>query len=151
MTNTFKFIVPSTFALALICGFLATAETGGRLLSGDIGVSSRWRSGWLDLDTVTDFQKGDRLEIEIGGTAQRILVRLLPKGESPDESIGIIGGVVEVPVDRRVTVTIPDTWKDVVQISVHGGPNPWNRGLGHNNGPATLVSARLFHTIASRG
>lgn len=114
-------------------------------LTGTIGFSSRWGSGWLDLEVVTDFRKGDRLRLTIGETADRILVRLLPKGVSPDESVGIIGGVVAVPKNRIVEVALDTDRKGITQISVHGGPNPWGRfPQGSGNGPATLEAVELI-------
>lgn len=116
-----------------------------RLLAGEIGSSSSWGSGWLDLATVTDFAAGDVLRLRIGGTAGKILVRLLPEGSFPDTSVGIIGsGAVTVPKNRIVEVVLDNDRKGIIQISVHGGPNPWGRfPLGSGNGPATLESATL--------
>ena len=117
----------------------------GSTIAGRLGASSRWGSGWLDLDAATDFSTGDRLRLEIGGTADRILVRLLPKGASPDESVGIIGGPTVVPKNRIVEVTLAIDRRQIVQISVHGGPNPWGTfPLGAGNGPATLEAAELI-------
>ncbi|MBZ0193240.1 MAG: hypothetical protein K8F34_16330 [Candidatus Kuenenia stuttgartiensis] len=115
-----------------------------QLLAGEIGSSSRWGSGWLDLAAITDFAKGDRLRLQIGGTANKVLVRLLPEGRFPDSSVGIVGGAVTVPENRIVEVVLDEDRKGIIQISVHGGPNPWGRfRLGGGNGPATLDAARL--------
>jgi hypothetical protein len=57
-------------------------------LDGEIGSSSQWGSGWLNLASPRDFVKGDRLRLRVGGTAEKILVRLLAKGMSPDSSLG---------------------------------------------------------------
>lgn len=120
------------------------SEPEVQLLAGEIGSSARWGSGWLDLATVRDFVAGDVLRLRIGGTARKILVRLLPEGEFPDSSVGIIGGVVTVPENRIVEVVLDNDRKNIIQISVHGGPNPWGRfPLGGGNGPATLESATL--------
>lgn len=119
------------------------AET--KFLDGEIGSSSRWGSGWLDLATTTNFMRGDRLRLKIGGTADKILVRLLPKGGSPDSSVGIIGGAIIVPENRIVEVVLDTDRKEIIQISVHGGPNPWGKfPLGGGNGPATLETAELI-------
>lgn len=115
-----------------------------QLLAGEIGSSPRWGSGWLDLATVTDFAKDDVLRLQIGGTASKVLVRLLPEGKFPDSSVGIIGGAVTVPENRIVEVVLDNDRKNIIQISVHGGPNPWGIfPLGGGNGPATLESATL--------
>ncbi len=115
-----------------------------RLLAGEIGSSPRWGSGWLDLATVTDFTAGDVLRLRIGGTASKVLVRLLPEGKFPDSSVGIVGSAVTVPENRIVEVVLDNDRKNILQISVHGGPNPWGMfPLGGGNGPATLESATL--------
>lgn len=112
-------------------------------LKGTPGASSQWGSGWLNLAPPVDFAKGDRLKLLIGGNADRILVRLLPKGQSPDSSVGIVGGPIEVPRTRVVELVLPQEQKQIVQVSAHGGPNPWGRfPLGLGNGPATIESAQ---------
>lgn len=114
-------------------------------LTGDIGSSSRWGSGWLDLATPLHLRTGDRLRLRIGGGASKVLVRLLPRGTSPDSSVGIIGGPIEVPEDKTVEVLLDTERQEIVQISVHGGPNPWGRfPLGAGNGPATIEAAELI-------
>jgi len=118
--------------------------TSVQTLIGETGSSSRWGSGWLDLATNTDFTKGDRLRLTIGGTALRILLRLLPRGQSPDESVGIVGGPIAVPESRIVEISLNTDRRGIIQISVHGGPNPWGKfPLGGGNGPATLEAAEL--------
>lgn len=111
-------------------------------LTGTPGASSRWGSGWLDLEKTTDFKQGDKLKLKIGGTAENIVVRLLSKGASPDNPTGIDGSKVTVPPNRIVEVTLREDHSNVIQISVHGGSNPWGMfQLGGGNGPATLLSA----------
>ena len=140
----------SKTAIALIVCLVATLSglptisTAGTL-TGASGSSSQWGSGWIDLAPAVDFKKGDRLKLLIGGTANKILVRLLPKGQSPDTSVGLVGGPVDVPKSRVVEVELTQDRKQVIQISVHGGPNPWGKFLlGHDNGPASLESAELI-------
>ncbi len=113
-------------------------------LLGEIGSSPHWGSGWIDLEAPTDFLKGDRIRIKVGGSASKILVRLLPKGRSPDTSTGLIGGTITVPEDRIVEVILKYDRKGIIQISVHGGPNPWNKPLGGGNGPATIEEEPLL-------
>jgi hypothetical protein len=130
----------------LLIGTLTLTTTkAAELLSGETGASSQWGSGWLDLDRPTDFKSGNKLRLIIGGTAKNIKVRLLPKGRSPDTRAGMLGGVVAVPESRTVEVELQSDRPQVVQISVHGGPNPWGKyPLGGGNGPATLDSAELI-------
>ncbi len=113
-------------------------------LAGESGSSPRWGSGWLDLATITDFAAGDLLRLRIGGTASKVLVRLLPEGKFPDSSVGILGGPVTVPENRIVEVVLDKDRKGIIQISVHGGPNPWGKfPLGGGNGLATIDSAEI--------
>jgi hypothetical protein len=115
-------------------------------LAGRTGASSQWDSGWITLDAVADFKRGDQLKIRVGGTAHRMVLRLLPKGASPDEPTGVDGGVIVVPEDRVVLVALEDDHEDVEQISVHGGPSPWNLySLGEDNGNATLQTVQRVH------
>ncbi len=116
-------------------------------LMGEIGVSTRWGSGWIDLEAPTDFLKGDRIRITVGGSATKVLVRLLSKGQSPDTNAGRIGGTITVPEDRIIEVTLKYDRKEIIQVSVHGGPNPWNIPLGGGNGPATLEEAEVIRIV----
>jgi len=116
----------------------------GEVLRGTFGASDHWGSGWLDLKSSKDFKKGDTLRIKVGGTAKKILVRLLARGEDPNLPVGILGAAREVPGNRTVEVKLDSDYKDIVQISVHGGPNPWGQfPLGGGNGPATIESVEL--------
>ena len=57
---------------------------------------------------------------------------------------GVIGDRVDVPKSRNVEIVLLADYDNVIQISVHGGPNPWGRfSLGGGNGPATLETAIL--------
>jgi hypothetical protein len=68
-----------------------------------------------------------------------------PKLHPPDDPVGIIGASVIVPPNRIVEVVVPDNRKSIVQISVHGGPRPWNKfSLGSGNGAATIEEAELL-------
>lgn len=146
---TRKAVILAAFVFSLVVAVaiphsVESADPASKPVTGRTGVSSRWGSGWLDLDTAMDFLKGDRLRLTLGGTAAKIFVRLLPRGESPDESVWIIGGAITVPQSRIVEVTLPADRKQIIQISVHGGPSPWNRGLGGGNGPATVEAVELI-------
>ena len=126
----------------LVCARPAYSE--GEPLAGQTGYSEQWGSGWLDLAPATNFEKGTVLRLKIGGTAKKILVRLLSKGHLPSVSDGIIGDAMTVPENRIVEVKLDFPVKEVIQISVHGGPNPWGEHpLGGANGPATLEAAWL--------
>ena len=130
-------LMPITIAIVLVLG-LGTAS--GQKLSGTTGSSSQWSSGWITLNSGVSFAKGDRLKLVIGGKAKKIVVRLLATGAAPETSAGAIG-IVDVPETRVVEVVIPEDRKDVFQISVHGGANPWGQfPLGDDNGAATIKS-----------
>lgn len=122
-----------------------STKTGVRFLVGETGFSSQWGSGWIDLSTPTGFAAGDHLRLKIGGTANKIVVRLLQKGISPESSTGMLGGAIPVPENRIVDVALDADRRGIIQISVHGGPNPWGKfPLGGNNGPATIETAGLM-------
>jgi len=108
-------------------------------LSGKTRSYPEWGSGALLLSTPTDFPKGTKLRLTIGGSAEKVMVRLLPEGDSPDSTSGIVGSPITVPKDRVVEVTLDTARNRVTQISVHGGPNPWGKfPLPGSNGPATV-------------
>ncbi|RLB91598.1 MAG: hypothetical protein DRH50_10840 [Deltaproteobacteria bacterium] len=138
-------VAPVSADSAKVGGQVDSTKASVQFLAGETGSSSRWGSGWLDLATPTNFAKGDRLRLQIGGTANKILVRLLAKGISPETSAGMLGGAITVPENRVVEVALDTDRKGIIQISVHGGPNPWGKfPLGGDNGPATIETAGLI-------
>lgn len=140
-----RLCIQKILGFVLVGTLMMTTAKAAELLSGETGASSQWGSGWLDLDSPTDFKSRDKLRLTIGGTAKKIKVRLLPKGRSPDSTAGMLRGVVTVPENRTVEVVLQDDRPQVVQISVHGGANPWGKyPLGGGNGPATLESAEII-------
>ena len=117
----------------------APASTHSQSLQGRVGASTQWGSGWIDLDVVASFKQGEKLQITVGGTAHSILVRFLPEGGNPNDPVGIDGGIIKVPENRIVQVTLQEDHENVEQISVHGGPNPWDLyPMGDDNGPAII-------------
>ena len=141
-SNSDKRLCTILISLAILFLLALPSAVSAQTLAGATGSSSQWGSGWLDLAPPVDFAKGEHLKLLIGGSADKILVRLLPRGASPDMPVGIIGGAINVPKSRIVEVTIPEDRRQVIQISVHGGPNPWGEHpLGGGNGPATIESA----------
>jgi len=137
MKNRFAIAV---FALAavLFCGTSIRAEQ----LMGKIGsaVGADWQSSWMDLSTMTTFKTGEKLIITTHGSAENIVVRLLPQGAHPTSSEGIIGSIIRVPKDGILRIELKETHKNVVQISIHGGQKAWDFSLGDKNGPVNLVS-----------
>jgi hypothetical protein len=132
--------------LVIVCLVLGTLMSNVPLssaerLEGRVENTPEWGSGYIDLRAPMDFKKGDRLKILIGGSAKKALVRLLEKGGYVDSHSGIVGGPRPVPQDRVLEVVLDNDYRQIVQISVHGNPRPWNLFfLGEDNGPAMLVS-----------
>ncbi len=103
------------------------------------GSSPHWKSGWCDFASPVEFKQGERLRLAIGGSAKKIIVRLLPKGADPNTTIGVFPTFLTVPQSRLVDFTIPHNAPNTVQISVHGGPNPFGQyPINAGNGPATI-------------
>lgn len=141
-SNSGRNVRTMCISLAVLILLALPGTLSAEYLAGATGSSSQWGSGWLDFAPPVDFAKGERLKLLIGGSADKILVRLLPKGAPPDTTTGLIGEAINVSKSRIVEITLPEDRKQVVQISVHGGPNPWGRfPLGGGNGPATIESA----------
>ena len=131
--------------LVFIVFTMNSQNLAAETLQGELGVSSRWGSGWLDLSRMMDFKEEDKLRLQIGGTAEKILVRLLGRGISPDSPSGIVGGAIDVPTNRIVELKLDTDYNNIIQISVHGHSSPWNLyDLGAQNGPATLLKAELL-------
>jgi hypothetical protein len=112
------------------------------------GVSVEHESGWQSLDQPLGLKRGDQIFLEVGGTARKVVVRLLPKGASPDFPTGVIPTIFTVPEDRKLNIELKRDYPQVEQISVHGGENPWGKyDLGDGNGAATL---RVFEHFKNR-
>lgn len=109
-------------------------------LDGKYSASPEWGSGWLDLAKPINIKSGTCLRIEVGGSASKVLIRFLSEGENPDLPIGISGGIQSVPNTRVLMAQVTHDYSNVIQISIHGNPDPWQFDLGTNNGPATLDS-----------
>ena len=126
-------------AVVLALCFGASVQVKAETIMGTTGSAPQWGSGWMILGPPIDFAKGDKLRVTVGGSAKRIVLRLLPKNQPPDSSAGVVGGPIDVPSTRVIEVVLTEDRKQVSQISVHGGPNPWNEyDLGGGNGPATI-------------
>lgn len=103
------------------------------------GASPQWKSGWCDFGTPVSFNQGERLRLAVGGSAKQIIVRLLPRGTDSNTTIGVYPTLLNVPENRFVEFTVPNNTSDIVQISVHGGPNPFGQyPINPGNGPATI-------------
>jgi len=136
-----KLLAAAAAALA-VCNATVAGEVAAQRFAGSIGSSPQWGSAWIDLASPVDLEKGEKLRIKLGGSAEKVLVRLLPKGASPDADTGIVGGPISVAQGRIIEIIVLEPKRQIVQITVHGGPNPWGRyPLGAANGPVTVVWA----------
>jgi len=128
-------------ALILTVVLVMTTVAGAEQLTGKIGSASGqdWQSSWIDLTKATNFQRGERLKITLRGSAENLVVRLLPSGAHPSSSDGIVGDVRKMPKSGVLQVQLPEGRRNIVQISVHGGQKAWDISLGSKNGPVTLV------------
>ena len=134
----------SKIILTLFLTGILICNVWGQQLHGKIGSSRQYYSGWLDLQSITKFQIGDELIIRVGGTAQQVLIRLLPKDGDPSSPIEIVGNARRVPPDHVIRVILESNYSQIKQISVHGGPSPWGQyDLGATNGYATIVNVIL--------
>src|SRR5436190_527045 len=116
-----------TLLIAVAFSLAATSWVRGQtLVACKTGASLQFGAGWCDFATPVNFRKGERLRLAIGGSATRIIVRLLPKGYDPGTPIGVIPTPFTIPQNRLVEVVVPYEASEIVQISVHGGPSPWN-------------------------
>ena len=108
----------------------------GDRLNGIPGSSAAYGSSWLNLEMPITFERGTCLNLTVSGG--RILVRLLPAGQSADDPVGIIGPAVAVPQGGQLVIRLDRRYENIIQISVHGSPRAFNESLGDNNPPAHL-------------
>lgn len=136
-----KSVLTRTLLILSMVIVLATAASAEQL-TGKIGSASGpdWQSSWIDLTNATNFRRGEKLKIMVRGSAENVVVRLLPSGAHPTSSDGIVGDVMKVPKDGVLQIQLPEERRNIVQISVHGGQKAWDISLGGKNGPVTLIS-----------
>lgn len=128
--------------VVLASAVTASAQTA-EVLHGAVGKDLHWGSGWIDLAPTSLF-RGDQLQLSVGGTARKVVVRFLEDPQRADSPEGVVG-VFTVGQDRTVRVPIDADRKGIRQLSVHGGPNPWGQyDLGEGNGPATLSGVEII-------
>ena len=114
-------------------------------LEGQIGQAKRWSSDWVDLNKAMDFHNGDSLIVIVGGTADRIVLRLLSEGKDPNSPNGVVGRIHQVNANGEVHDGLSRDFHNVIQISVHGGENPWGvYPLGTGNGAAFIQKVTLI-------
>lgn len=124
---------------------VAQEKTAAIDLEGEIGLSERWGSGWLDFAKPQSFHTGDSLIIIVGGTADKIVLRLLSAGKDQNSPSGVVGRIHQVNDNGEVHAKLSRDYPNIIQISVHGGENPWGvYPLGASNGAAIIQSATLI-------
>ncbi len=128
--------------LPLVIGFCGAVRA--EPLEGLVNASATWGSGWLDLGVVRTFNQGDVVRCLVGGSAKRVLFRLLRRGGDPESPAGLIPVILTLSPARMAQFVVPWRITDVAQLSVHGGRTPFSIDLGIANGPATLVSCSVF-------
>ncbi|MCG6936685.1 MAG: hypothetical protein LJE83_00735 [Gammaproteobacteria bacterium] len=145
MNASIRTIIPLFMFLISTSQAVFSETIQGETIEGETGASPETNSGWLNLAKMSDFERGGKLLVHVGGTADKVLIRLLSKGTNPEQPIGMEGGRHEVPDDRVVEAMLERDHKDIVQISVYGGPKPWGFfPLGEDNGPATILGVKYF-------
>ena len=141
-----RFVVAGILiALSAIVAANALPAVQWQPLQGSIGQGSgsRWRASWMDLSSVRDFHRGDRLRVRVQGTAERVLVRLLPKDASSDLPAGLVGSVMRVPPGGVLDVPLAENHPSVKQISVHSGLEAFGQALNSTDGGAAIVSVEM--------
>lgn len=113
--------------------------TEAQELSCKLGSSTRYGSGWCDLDVPLTFAADTCLRLQVGGVARQVIVRILARGQDANEAVGVVGGVQAVPANRQVVVKLPRIFANAIQLSVHGNASAWQFNLGAQNGQADLL------------
>ena len=133
--------------LILVAVLAIAAIASAEQLTGkiDSAAGPNWQSSWIDLPRAINFRHGEKLKIKLRGSAENIIVRLLPSGVHPTSSAGILGGIRKMPKDGILQIQLPEDRNNVVQISVHGGQKAWDISLGSKNGPVTLVDVERIN------
>jgi hypothetical protein len=135
-TNPAKRVLAAAVLAVSVAAAMAQSVDG----TTGSGSGSGWQSSWLDLKSPATFKKGEKLAIKVDGTAENVLVRLLPASAEPSSPVGVEGKARKVPGDRVLMVVLERDHPNIKQISVHGGPSAWSTSLGGNNGAVSIVS-----------
>lgn len=104
---------------------------------------SDWAATGIEFERPMDLKKGDSLLFRINGTAENIVIRLLPTFADPSSPTGVIGQVRKIPMDQVLRTTLKEDHPNVTQLSVHSGNDAWGINLGSNNGTAHLLCVDL--------
>jgi hypothetical protein len=125
------------------------------MLQGEIKSDRRSSSSWIALSALRNFRQGQRLRFKLSGSAgarsrppKQVVIRLLRDDDDESKPIGIITpNGISVPENGVVDLALPADFPKVRVISVHGGPNPWERfPFGGRNGSPRLVTAEVIES-----
>lgn len=133
----FKSITRGT-VLALAGLLAAPLASNAQSLNCNLGASDRWGSGWCDLNPPVTFSAGVCLKLGVGGSANRVVARILGRGQDPNQAVGLVTDSVSVPQDRQLILKLQRQYPNSAQISIHGGKAAWHIRFPESNGPAAL-------------
>lgn len=130
------------FVFVLTLNLLVSMPAQGDPIGGPPGQSSgeNWQSAYVDIDPPRDFLKGERLKIQVQGTAEWVRVRLLPQSGAYDRPTGLIVGKMKVPPGGVLELVLKKERPKVKQVSVHAGKLAWGELLNPNGGTVEIVS-----------
>ena len=138
--NFFSIVILTTISVLVYASAYAEPLQG----SIDQASGTNWQSSYMDLNSPRDFKRGERLRIKLQGTAEWVLVRLLPQDGKADKPTGLVGEKMRVPPGGELEVTLQTDHPKVKQVSVHAGKEAWGKLLGTKNGDAQIVSIHVF-------
>jgi hypothetical protein len=101
----------------------------------------------MKLQPPADFAGGQQLWLDVGQNGdtpvKQIYLRLLQRNQPPDADVGGIG-TYAVPPQHVVRVPLSKDFHGIIQVSIHGGANPFgNHVLSPNNGCPTLEGVEV--------
>lgn len=134
--------VMMSFAIGILF-LMFSLNVSAQYIDGKYSIFPKWGSSALELRQPMTFKSGTCIKLKIGGSASKVLVRFLRLGDSADDPIGILGGIRNVPKTGIITIKLTELYPNIIQISVHGNPKPWDFDLGSKNGPAKLESVTI--------
>jgi len=137
-------------ALAITALLVGMGSARAEQIPGKDGATTGpgWAAAWRDLTPSVVFKAGDRLCIRITGS-ESVLIRLLPVGTDPNQPVGVVGGIRNVPSSGAVDVTLASDHGLTSQISVHGGPTAWHWQFPAGNGAPHIVSVERLEANES--
>jgi hypothetical protein len=109
-------------------------------------MGQRLGTSWIEFEQAKNLTGGTAIKLVLKPTGvKRVLVRLLRAGNSPDKQDILVGRIPEpVRPDGVVKVHLTQNYDNIIQLSVHGNPNPFDIPLGVDNGPAAIIYAELI-------